>query len=255
MAFIVWVNVQLAGLINEIENRAEKDKLGKKMIAMIFDRGEFPQEQLLEGVQSEARKWRHGGDLLEPYRREAQDRDDRRQEILAACVAFQKDLKGKPNLKPEGNFYVPPLPRIAMLPRERSAALDHINAKFASDDMVALWKDILPHLQGGAERIVGKAYQAMRTADKKSRTQKRTGETVSFEEFHGHVESPQSYGLLYRRFERRWGEKGTTFLKAMAEGYTITEASKKAGVSRTTGSNYWKELEREFPPPRKPAKK
>jgi hypothetical protein len=255
MAFIVWANVQLAGLINEIDEIMENNNLGKKLIKMVFDRAEFPQKELLDGVQREARKRRRGGDILRPYRHEAQDRDDRRQEILAACVAFQKNIKGTPRLLPEGDFYIPPLPRMAMLPRDRSETLAYINGKFAADDLMALWKDILPYLQGAAEQIPSRGYQAIRTSDAKWKTQKRTGQTVSVEDIHGRVEPPLAYGLLYRRFERQWGEKGIIFLKSLAQGDTVIEASKKACVSRQTGHKYMKDLRREFPPPKKPSKK
>ena len=47
---------------------------------------------------------------------------------------------------------------------------------------------------------------------------------------------------LYRVAGKRWGKKGRSFLDAQLQGYNLTEASARAGVSRQTGDKYLKEL-------------
>jgi hypothetical protein len=240
--FVVWANTQLSYVIKEIERRTEKHKIGKKVIGMVFDDSDFPEKELLKAVRWEARRRRRGGDLLKPYGREGQDRQDRSQEVLTACVAAQKQLLGTPRLIPEGDLYIPPLPRIAALSRERSPAFARINGIFASDDLLNLWKDVLPYVQGNAEQIPDKAYQAIRSEDDKWKAQKRTGKTVSVENFDLPEEAALADVILYRRFQRRRGSRGVMFMKALEQGYTVTEASKMAGISRPIGHKYKREI-------------
>lgn len=245
IAFMTWLNAQLAYVINEIETRAKPKKIGNMLLGMIFDHNDYPKKELLEAVRREAKKWRPGADVFKSYHRD-EDRDDRIQEVLTACLAFQKQLTGTPKFVPYGELYIPQLPLIANLPRQRSNALVRVNELLALNDVVALWRDVLPCLQGGTERLPEKAYQSIRTRDDRRKTQKRTGKTVDLKDDQIFSEPLPSLGMLYRRVQSHWGKRGVAFLESLTKGDTVIEASKKAGVSRQTGQKYLREIKKDL---------
>src|SRR5262249_30127847 len=55
--FIIWLNLELARIAEEVMRRAEHHRLGKKMIAKVFTGAELPHKELVESVQQERVKW------------------------------------------------------------------------------------------------------------------------------------------------------------------------------------------------------
>ena len=260
--FIIWLNLELARIAEEVERRAGKRKLGRKMIGQIFTGADFPHKELIESVRKTARRWRRGGDILEPFRAVIEDREDREQDIIVACIRLHRRLEGKPRLllNNDDAFQIPLLPRAASLARERSPALTRLNGLFALDDIKAMWTDILACLQGEMEKVPGRVYQSVRADDEKWSAQKRTGETISLEEpelKHLKTSSMSDKTVIhdlrwaYRIAEQRWNRRGQIFLDALREGKTVEEASCDAGVSRQTGQKYLKEIRQLFRPKKK----
>jgi hypothetical protein len=133
-----------------------------------------------------------------------------------------------------------PLPPIPQCDNPKEAEAFRYLRKTYEEEAARLTAELLPILEGDTEAIRGKVRDAQREVWRKQRRQQTILRRADRFPTGNDAEEVLEAVSAYRFFQRRWGQRGTAFLKAILHKKTTEEAAKKAGISRSTGEKYLK---------------
>lgn len=252
LEYLIRWQLERKEIRRELDRRSKPYKLGREMIVLeekLWEPANF--KRLLAAARVERIKSRR------PSKEDPQDLQQEALMGVAKWLANERKTvttvrqtvgRGIPALPPEVGFPVNDKPPWdAFLPYRFWKSLGYVLVKY------------LPLLEGKPDQAVS---QAKKNHWEKWEAQKRTGEDVPLEEAEkttlrrsgsrvwrkkgeriepeadrqniSHLDVTRAYQIL----EKRYGKKGRIFLDGLKETGRVTEASKRAGISRQMGHRY-----------------
>lgn len=261
VGFITWLNVELNCIGDEIEKRVCKYPVGSALLDEVMRDAGFPDQQIFKLIQKESRT--AGGrfsmrDIFKPYRDLVESESDRKQIAMSAFLEFRNGLtpSRETTPRPRLQLRIPTLPTKTDLPVERSKALEQLNRFYALEDIRNFRRDVLACLQGRAEKLTDRAYQRLRSSDRRWKKRKakevRSDEVGAIKlaeaEFNVSTERPTTQhrtealdevnkkfrAILLRSKASKRDKIREAFRLMYEEGMTEKEAARRTGITDRT---------------------